>query len=122
MILADTSVWIDHLHRPGQALAGLLLQGRIAVHPWVIGELALGSLAHRAEFLGLLDGLTSLPVLSDAEIRLLVERRRLHGRGLSLVDAHLLGSVLIAPGALLWTRDKRLAQAAAEAGVAWRPV
>jgi predicted nucleic acid-binding protein len=36
MILADTSVWVDHLRRQNPEMAQFLLQGQIAMHPSVV--------------------------------------------------------------------------------------
>ncbi|MBX3029967.1 MAG: type II toxin-antitoxin system VapC family toxin [Chloroflexi bacterium] len=113
MILVDTSVWIDHLHRADPRLVGHLERDEIASHPLVIEELGLGSIADRATVLGLLGDLALLPVASHVEVRALVEAHRLWGRGLGAVDVHLLASVRIMPGASLWTRDKRLRAAGA---------
>jgi predicted nucleic acid-binding protein len=117
LILVDTSVWIDHLHRFDPALTGALERDEVATHPLVIEELALGSIAQRPTVLGLLSRLRMLPTLSHGEVSLLVETRRLWGRGLSAVDAHLVGSLLISREAVLWTRDRRLRDAAVEVGV-----
>lgn len=117
MILVDTSIWIDHLHAPEPQLISLLTDDAAGCHPLVIEELALGSMKHRTAFLELLANLTTLPVLSHAELLTLVERRRLWGAGLSTVDAHLLGAVALAPGARLWTRDKRLLAACRRSGI-----
>ncbi|GAA4480022.1 type II toxin-antitoxin system VapC family toxin [Microbacterium panaciterrae] len=112
MILVDTSVWIDHLHRSDPALVGLLENDDAAVHDLVIEELALGSLARRDAVLGLLGNLQRLPALRHDDIGTLVEHHLLWGRGLSAVDVHLLGAVRVTTGARLWTRDKRLIVAA----------
>ena len=50
-------------------------------------------------------------------MRYFIQERRLWGRGLSAVDAAILASVVVTPGMSLWTRDKRLRQAARDAGV-----
>jgi len=118
MILVDTSIWIDHLHVSDPVLSGLLERDEAAVHEFVIEELALGSMARRDAVLGLLGSLRRLPSLRHDEVRTLVEQHRLWGRGLSLVDVHLLGSVLVAPGAALWSRDSRLVVAARDADTA----
>ena len=118
MILADTSVWIDHLRSGDEALGRLLERGEVVGHPFVVAEVALGSLRARDEVLGLLDGLASLPVAEVREVRALIEARRLFGRGVGFVDASLIASCLIVPGTTLWTRDRRLAAAAAELGIA----
>jgi predicted nucleic acid-binding protein len=112
VILVDTSIWIDHLHQSDAELADLLDASEVVVHPMVIGELSLGSIKRRREFLALLHSLKSSPVASNDEVRHLVSGRRLHGLGLSLVDAHLVASTCLDPSLRLWTRDKRLAATA----------
>ncbi|BBZ12699.1 hypothetical protein MBRA_28940 [Mycobacterium branderi] len=83
----------------------------------MIDELALGSIKQRAIVIELLGSLHRFPVLTHAEVMTLVDRRRLFGRGLSAVDAHLLGSVSLVGGARLWTRDKRLIAVCRDTGV-----
>lgn len=117
MILVDTSIWIDHLHASDDQLAAMLVDGDVGCHPAIIEEIALGSIAGRGQVLDLLGNLVSFPVLTHEELLHLVDTRRLWGRGLSAVDAGLLGSVMVSPGARLWTRDKRLKSAAIEVGV-----
>lgn len=117
MILADTSVWIEHLRRGVPRLGAALERGEIAVHPFVIGELACGNLRNRDETLALLNRLSSLPVATDAEAMTFLSRRRLMGRGLGWIDIHLLAAVALSPGSRLWTIDARLAGAATELDV-----
>ena len=117
MILVDTSIWIDHLHAEEPALVSLLRDDEVGSHPYVIEELALGSVKDRGRVIPLLGRLRSFPVVTHAEALALVERRRLWGRGLSAVDAHLLGSTALVPGALLWTRDKGLLSACRDVDV-----
>ena len=83
------------------------------MHQSVITELALGNLRDRAIFLKLM----IVRTVDGRGVRHLVEERRLWGRGLSAVDAALLASVVVTPGVLLWTRDKRLCQAVRDVGV-----
>jgi len=116
MILVDTSVWIDHLHRSDALLIDYLGRDDVGSHPFVIEELGLGSIKDRPAVLGALAALRQFRAVSHAEVMALTDAHRLWGRGLSAVDAHILGSVLIEPGAQLWTRDKRLRQAARDAG------
>jgi predicted nucleic acid-binding protein len=118
LILVDTSVWIDHLHHTEPRLVSLLGDDEVGFHAYVVEELALGSIRQRKVVLELLGALHQFPVLSHAEVMTLVDRRRLFGRGLSAVDAHLLGSVAVTGGAQLWTRDKRLISACRDVGIA----
>ncbi|PRY69358.1 hypothetical protein B0I08_10230 [Glaciihabitans tibetensis] len=117
MILVDTSIWIDHLHVGDPRLIELLGQSQVVTHQMVIGELALGRLKDRDLVLGSLAGLSSVVEASHGEVMHLVESKQLFGRGISLVDAHLLASLLLNPGTALWTRDKRLNQAAVDLAV-----
>lgn len=119
MILVDTSVWIDHLHRSEPALVELLNGASVLQHPMVLGELALGSMRNREELLDSLAGLPSARVAAHDEVMRFIEQRQLYGGGLSLVDVHLLASVLLTSGARLWTRDKRLHAAAGSLGIAY---
>ena len=114
MILVDTSVWVDHLRRADAALAELLERGTVLMHPFVVGEIACGSLARRAAVLELLQHLPMAEVADSDEILAFIDRRHLHGQGIGLIDVHLLASTALTAGARLWTRDKRL-RAAAEA-------
>ena len=118
MILVDTSVWIDHLRRKNDALAGLLEAGEILSHPFVIGELALGEISQRTLVLEYLSQLPSATAASHDEILQFIERRRLFGRGIGYVDVHLLAAVELTPGGLLWTSDKRLHRTANDLGIA----
>jgi predicted nucleic acid-binding protein len=118
VILADTSVWVDHLREGDAELARRLEAAQVVCHPWVIAELALGTLKARAEVLGLLDGLPALPVASVDEVRGMIEARGLAGSGIGFVDAGLVASCLLVPGTTLWARDRRLGRVAEGLGVA----
>lgn len=114
MILVDTSVWVDHLHKGVPELVELLERGEVLVHPFVIGELACGNLKDRGDVLDLLAALPSAVVAGDEETLFFIDERKLMGKGLGYIDAHLLASVTLTDGVQLWTRDKRLAQAATD--------
>lgn len=119
MILVDTSVWVDHLRRGNATLSNLLLSNRVATQPFVIGELACGHLQKRAEVLGLLQDLPRVPVASDDEVLVFIEQHGLMGKGIGLIDLHLLASVFLQPGTGLFTLDKKLAVIASELGKAY---
>jgi predicted nucleic acid-binding protein len=118
MILVDTSIWIDHLHRTEPRLVALLEDADVCVHPMIIGELALGSLRDRSVVLSLLGDLPGIAVAAHAEVLRFIESQALYGIGLSLVDAHLLAALRLSSTAKLWTRDRRLQSAAKRLGVA----
>ena len=115
-ILVDTNIWIDHLRQTESVLVDLLERDQVCVHQSVITELALGNLKDRLVFLKALERLMIVRSVDDRGVRHLVEERRLWGRGLSAVDVALLASVVVTPGVALWTRDKRLRQAARDVG------
>src|SRR6267142_3462092 len=117
LILADTSVWIDHLRSGGKEMRKHLSEGQIVIHPSIIAELALGSLQDRAKTLALLDLLPQIRVAQLSEVRRLIEARRLYSLGIGLIDAQLIASVFINSSTLLWTRDKRLRNAAEGLGI-----
>jgi predicted nucleic acid-binding protein len=117
LILADTSVWIDHFRSGHQQLRQNLEHGRIVTHPFVVGELALGLLKDRSKTLALLDLLPHVPVARPEEVRAMIEARRLYGQGIGLTDAHLIASVFLSPSTLLWTRDKQLRRVAQNLGI-----
>jgi predicted nucleic acid-binding protein len=122
VILADTSVWIDHLRSGDREMRDRLNRGEIVIHPFVIAEFALGSLKNRHRTLSLLDRLPQVRVAQANEVRHAIEARHLYGLGIGLMDAHLLASVLIESSLLFWTRDKRLRKVserlAIDAGIA----
>ncbi len=117
MILVDTSVWIDHLKSSDFVLADLLETGRVLAHSFVTGELALGSLRQRRTVLESLRDLPQATVAGNDEVMMLIEREQLYGLGIGFVDAHLLAAARLTPGTLLWTRDRRLRQAATRLGL-----
>jgi hypothetical protein len=115
-ILVDTSVWIDHLRRSSSRLTGLLEDALVVIHPFVVGELACGTLADRDQVIDRLGRLESSAVVVHDEALHLVEVNHLWGIGLGWVDAHLIASCLLG-GHDLWTRDRPLAEAATRCGV-----
>ncbi len=118
MILVDTSIWVDHLRKGDETLAGLLDSGEILSHPFVIGELALGNLKQRSLILATLHDLPRAVSATDTEVLHFIDRHVLFGLGIGYVDAHLLAATRLTAGATLWTRDKPLLSAAGRLGLA----
>ncbi|MDB5673459.1 MAG: pilT [Sphingomonas bacterium] len=118
MILVDSSVWIDHLRHDDAQLRAALMTRDVLCHPFIVGEIAMGSLKDRAIVLRFLNHLPRARMAKDEEVRELVERHRLFGIGLGYIDAHLLAATMLTPEALLWSRDGRLHDAASRLGVA----
>jgi len=111
MVLADTSVWIEHFRRGQPGVAKFLSQGTVLMHPFVVGELSCGNLQDRAAVLSNLNALPFAKIASHYEVMQLIEARKLYGLGLGWIDAHLVASALLS-NCLLWTFDKRLSQVA----------
>ena len=118
MILADTSVWIDHLRAGNPRMRRLLDSEQVIMHPMIVAELGLGSLHQRAKTLAELDGLLEVKVAQLSEVRRMIEVHRLYTKGIGLTDAHLVASCLITPGTQLWTRDTALKGVAKTVGIA----
>ena len=119
MILVDTSVWVDHLRRGDPGLVDLLERSSVVMHPFVVGEIACGSLSDRESILELLQDLPPAIVADSDEVLQYIERHVLHGKGIGYVDVHLLASVALTEGAKLWTRDMKLHRIAAALGSAY---
>ena len=109
MVLADTSVWIDHFRKADTELMRLLSAAQIYTHAFVIGELALGSIKQRELIIETMKNLPQAPMLQDAEVLEFIDRNKLAGKGIGYIDAHLLASARFG-GLTLWTKDKKLAQ------------
>jgi predicted nucleic acid-binding protein len=124
MVLVDTSVWIRFVagREPYLgALGRLLTDDRVLAHDLVEGELLIGDAAGRGKLLGAYAGIHRAQTVRHVEVLELVRRRRLEGRGIGWIDAHLLASALV-EGCQLWTADAHLADVARELRVAQPPV
>ena len=107
MILVDTNIWIQHFRKTDEKLIELLSQGRVILHEWIIGELALGQLKKRSEILLLLDKLPFAKIVSSKETLHMINQQKLFSRGIGWVDAQLL-SVCFTENLKIWTEDKSL--------------
>jgi predicted nucleic acid-binding protein len=119
MILADTTLWVEHLRHRHSGLSRVLENGEVLTHPFVIGEVLCGNLRNRSKILGLLNLLPSSEIAEHDEVIRFVESRQLFGKGIGWVDAHLLAAALLS-NATLWTLDKRLAKLSTQIGLAYR--
>ncbi len=121
-VLVDTSVWIRFLanRAPYAAgLDGLLSRDEVWGHDFVYGELLIGDRGGRKVLLESYQRMHQAPLVPHAEVAAFVRDRRLNGRGIGWIDAHLLASALV--GRLeLWTTDSPLATVATELGIAYQ--
>jgi len=95
-----------------------LSRDEVRGHGFVYGELLIGDKGGRKTLLADYERMDQAPVVSHAEVVAFVHHRRLNGRGIGWIDAHLLASTLLTPEARLWTRDRRLREAAARLEIA----
>lgn len=119
MVLVDTSVWIRFLsNRAPYAgeLDELLCRGEVSGHDFVLGELLIGDKGGRKQLLGSYVLMHWAPAVPHREVLEFVRQRRLHGRGIGWIDAHLLASALVGRVSL-WTADPRLAAVATALGI-----
>ena len=94
-----------------------LSSGRVWTHSVVIGELAAGRLARRTEILAHLQRLPRVDEIDLAEGLHLLDQHDLAGRGLSWSDVQLLAAAHL-DHLTIWTRDRALARATTELGLA----
>jgi predicted nucleic acid-binding protein len=117
LILVDTSIWIDHLRSADAKLQSLLQNDQVVTHPFIRLELALGSIASRANVLADLALLPQAPVVAIEELFSLIEHQKLYRRGIGLTDIQLVGCALFDRSISIWTRDRRLGEIANELGL-----
>jgi predicted nucleic acid-binding protein len=117
VILADTSIWIEYLRGSNPQMAILLARGKIVMHPFVVAEIALGSLKNRQQKLAAMDSLRKVKVVQMREVRHMIEAHSLYSKGIGLTDAHIVASCLITPETQLWTRDAAMNAIAKAIGV-----
>jgi predicted nucleic acid-binding protein len=118
-VLVDTSIWIRFLSNraPYAAqLEALLDRDEVCGHDFVLGELLMGDVGGRRHLLADYEHMHQAPVVPHGDVVAFVRARRLPGRGIGWVDAHLLASSLVGR-VKLWTTDPRLAVLAIELGV-----
>lgn len=97
----------------------LLDEGIVVCHPFIIGELACGNLKNRCEILSLLQELPAVEMAEHDEILQFIDKNNLMGKGLGLIDIHLLASAVLTT-IPLWTNDKKLEQISAEMKVDYK--
>ena len=120
MVLVDTSVWISHLRYGNSHLEKLLNNGDVMCHPFVIGELACGNMGNRDEILLLLHSLPTAISAEQSEVLRVINDHRLMGRGLGLIDVHLLIPPILSD-VYFWTLDKKLRLVSFDFNVSYCP-
>lgn len=121
LVIADSSIWMDHINQGDTELANLMKQRRVRLHPMIIAEIALGSIKQRAAMLEELNAFPQVDSSSHSEVMAMIEWMKLFGTGVGYVDAHLLAATRQLRAGALWTRDKQLKGQAERLGVAYQP-
>jgi len=120
MVLVDTSIWINHFRRSIRALGVQLENSLVLCHPYIVGELACGTLRRREETLQWLQLLPRAPVAEDDEVLEMIDTLELWGTGLGWVDVHLVAAARLA-SVRLWTADRRLVGVCRDLGIVYAP-
>ncbi len=116
MVLVDTSVWVSHLREGNAKFEGLLNNGDVVCHPFIVGELACGNIKNRAEILSLLQALPMSNQAEHNEVMKFIENNQLMGSGLGYIDVHLLAAASLTE-VLIWTTDKKLKDVSQKMGL-----
>ena len=122
IVLVDTSVWIRFLSDRdpfATELDALLSRDEVSGHDLVYGELLIGDKGGRKPLLADYEQMHQAPVVPHRDVVEFVRDRRLHGRGIGWIDAHLLASALVSR-LKLWTTDPALESVAKELGIAYQ--
>jgi hypothetical protein len=120
-VLVDTSVWIKFLSNRAPYAAELdrlLSRDEVSGHDVIYGELLIGDKGGRKEMLANYERVEQAPTVPHPEVVAFVRDRKLHGRGIGWIDAHLLASALVGRHRL-WTTDPALANLARELGIGY---
>ena len=120
MILVDTSVWIRHFAQRSSSIDVARRKEGILTHPLVIGELACGLVSNRRQHLADLFLLPRAIDVPNVQVQTFIEQERLWGKGIGILDAHLLASA-VQTGCTLWTFDAALERAAARLRLTYTP-
>lgn len=107
MILVDTSVWLDHWRRSDPHLVQLMALDMVSLHPLVLGELACGGIRQRERTLARIRLLRPGPFLKNDDVLNFVVENKLFGKGIGIVDAHLLAAARQFDLSI-WTHDQTL--------------
>lgn len=121
MVLVDTSVWINHLKSKNEYLSNLLLDEKVLIHPFIIGELACGSMNNRDLILRYLDDMPRSTILEHEETLNFLNSKNLYSKGLGWIDVNLLLSAIYAK-CKLWTLDQRLRTVAIGLKINYSPI
>jgi predicted nucleic acid-binding protein len=117
VILADTSIWVDYLRNRNPQMELRLSKGQVVTHPFIVAELALGSLNNRHKRLAEMEALLEVRVAQLSEVRHMIESHVLYSKGIGFTDAHLIASCLLTPGTELWTRGTAMEKVARTLGI-----
>ena len=118
-LFIDTSIWIDLFEKGNDAINRLIMGPSVCCHPFVIGEISVGNLGNRNEFISALHTIRQLNIIPEMKVLKFIREKKLYGRGIGYIDCHLLASVISVPHTVVWTIDKKFHSAASQLGVAY---
>jgi predicted nucleic acid-binding protein len=122
VIVVDTSIWVALLQGKPTPIDDVLGEGRITLHPFVLGELLLNGLPKRGAFSQeSLENYAQVPVASSAEVATFIQWARLAGTGVGYVDAHLLVATRLLTKGVIMTLDTDLHAQAQRFDLAYAP-
>jgi predicted nucleic acid-binding protein len=122
LIIADTSVWVDHFRgKPTLLEAEPALLARRLLHPFVLGELLLGGLPRAGKEWQQLNDLKPAVVADPSEVNAFIIWAGLTGTGIGYVDTHLLVSAKMISGGRILTKDQNLHTQAERLDLAYLP-
>jgi predicted nucleic acid-binding protein len=119
VIIADTSIWVEHIRGKDTPLDDLLGFAPVLLHPFVRGELLLHGLPRTGRLAETLEELDPAPLASCDEVAAFIVWARLQGTGVGYVDTHLLVSARMLPAGKVLTLDRRLNAQAERLGLAF---
>lgn len=122
MVLVDTSIWIRFLAGTepyASELDRLLAADEVFGHDFVYGELLIGDRGGRAKLLAAYKAMQQASSVPNSEVVEFVTHRKINGRGIGWIDAHLIAAAMVAH-CTLWTADRPLADVAKDIGAAYR--
>ncbi len=120
-VLVDTSIWIRFLSNRGshgRDLDALLGRDEVVGHELVFGELLIGDGRGRKKLLEAYAEMEQARLVAHDEVVAFVRDRRLYGRGIGWIDAHLLAAAIVG-SYRLWTADPRLGGIAKDLSIAF---
>lgn len=94
MIIVDTNAWVSFFkgEKKARHIQDMIIEDRVAMHPYIYGELLLGGLAEKAR--SLLLAIEPVNVIHQEAVFSFILKNRMKIRGIGWVDVNILISAL----------------------------